>query len=61
MKASELKIGDTIKRQGIKLTVAKIENDTQKNGTQCLAISFTANDSKTIDTFLNFKLDTKVK
>ena len=57
----ELKIGDTIKRQGIKFTVQNIEQETYKNGTPSLLISCTANNSKVVDSFFHFKLSTKVK
>jgi hypothetical protein len=61
MLASELKIGDTIKRQGIKFTVQDIEQETYKNGTPSLLVSCTANNSIVVDSFFHFKLSTKVK
>ena len=61
MTASELKIGDTIRRQGIKFTVQNIEQETYKNGIPSLLISCTANNSKVVDSFFHFKLSTKVK
>lgn len=61
MLASELKIGDTFKRQGYKLTVQKIEQETYKNGTPSLCVHCSTNDSKVIDSFFHFKLTTKIK
>ena len=61
MKAKDLKIGDTFKKQGFKFTIQSIENDTFKNGTPCLLVSCTMNESKIIDSFFSFKLDTKIK
>ena len=61
MLASELKIGDTFKRQGNKLTVQKIEQDTYKNGTPFLCVHCSTNDGKVINSFFYFKLTTKIK
>ena len=61
MKAQDLKIGDTFKKQGFKFTVKNIEPETFKNGTACLLVSCTMNESKIVDSFFHFKLDTKIK
>jgi hypothetical protein len=61
MKAQDLKIGDTFKKQGFKFTVKNIEQDTFKNGIACLLVSCTINDSQIVDSFFHFKLDTKLK
>jgi hypothetical protein len=59
--AKDLKIGDTFKKQGFTFTIATIEADKQKNGVECVAISCYTNNGKTIDSFFNFKLTTKIK
>jgi hypothetical protein len=61
MKAQDLKIGDTFKKQGFKFTVKNIEPETLKNGTASLLVSCTMNESKIVDSFFHFKLDTKLK
>ncbi len=61
MNASELKIGDTFRKQGYLFTVAKITKDEYKNGTPTLMVECTMNNSKIIDSYFSFKLDTKVK
>jgi hypothetical protein len=61
MKAQDLKIGDTFKKQGFKFTVKNIEPETLKNGTASLLVSCTMNESKIVDSFFHFKLDTKIK
>ena len=61
MTASELKIGDTFKRQGFLLKVAKITPDSYKNGTPVLMVSCTTNGGEIVDSFLVFKLTTKIK
>jgi hypothetical protein len=60
MKAQDLKIGDTFKKQGFKFTVKNIEQDTFKNGTASLLVSCTMNDSQIVDSFFHFKLETKI-
>ncbi len=61
MKAQDLKIGDTFKKQGFKFTVKNIEPETLKNGTASLLVSCTMNDNQIVDSFFHFKLDTKLK
>lgn len=61
MIASELKIGDTFKRQGYKFTVKNIIQDIYKNGTPCIIVECTTNNNNIIDSFFNFKLNTKIK
>jgi hypothetical protein len=61
MKAQDLKIGDTFKKQGFKFTVKNIEPETLKNGIASLLVSCTMNESKIVDSFFHFKLDTKIK
>ena len=61
MTASELKIGDTFRRQGFLLTVKKIKPDTYQNGTPCIIVECTTNGGKIVDSFFCFKLTTKVK
>jgi hypothetical protein len=61
MTAQELKIGDTFKRQGFLLKVSKITPDTYKNGTPIIMVECTTNGGKIADSFLVFKLTTKVK
>ena len=61
MKASELKIGDTFRKQGYKFTVANIRESGYKNGTPSILVECTMNDSKIVDSFFDFKLTTKVK
>jgi hypothetical protein len=60
MLASELKIGDTFRRQGFKFTVQNIKESTYKNGTPCVIVDCTMNESKVIDSFFEFKLTTKI-
>jgi len=61
MTASELKQGDTFRRQGYLMTVVNIKPDNYKNGTPCLLVECTTNGGKVIDSFFSFKLTTKVK
>lgn len=61
MIASELKIGDTFKKQGFKFTVKKINQDNFKNGTPCILVECTINDGVDIDSFFVFKLTTKIR
>jgi hypothetical protein len=61
MIASELKIGDTFKRQGFLLTVSEITPSSFKNGTPVLMVACTTNGGKIADSFFCFKLTTKVK
>ena len=61
MLASELKIGDTFKRQGFNFTVVKITADFYKNGTPCIIVECTTNGGSIVDSFFNFKLTTKIK
>lgn len=61
MKARDFKIGDTFKKYGYKYTVCKIVPDEYKNGIACLRFECTMNDSKIIDSFFTFKLETKIK
>jgi hypothetical protein len=61
MKASELKIGDTFRRQGFLFTVANIKPETYKNGTPAVIVECTTNQGKIVDSFFLFKLTTKVK
>ncbi len=61
MKASELKIGDTFRRDGYKFTVSNIREGGYKNGTPSIVVECTMNDSKLVDSFFHFKLNTRVK
>jgi hypothetical protein len=61
MTASELKTGDTFKRQGLSFKVAKITQDNYKNGTPCLLVECTTNGGSIVDSFFSFKLTTKIK
>jgi hypothetical protein len=61
MTASELKTGDTFKRQGYKFTVVNIKPDNYKNGTPSIIVECTTNDGKIVDSFFSFKLTTKIK
>ena len=58
--AKDLKIGDTFRRQGYKFTIHNILQDRYKNGTECVIVHCSKNDGKTVDSFFNFKLETKV-
>ena len=60
MKASELKKGDTFRKQGYKFTVVNIVEGGYKNGTPSILVECTMNDSKIVDSFFNFKLNTRV-
>ena len=61
MTAAELKIGDTFKRQGFSFKVVKLTQDTYKNGTPCVIVACTMNNSEIVDSFFDFKLTTKIK
>jgi uncharacterized protein (UPF0128 family) len=61
MKAEELKIGDTFKRQGFKYTVKELINETYKNGNASILVCCTMNDGIEVDSFFHFKPTTKVK
>ena len=59
--AAELKIGDTFKKQGFTFKVAAVKQDAYKNGTPCVMVECTTNGGKSVDSFFNFKLTTKIK
>jgi hypothetical protein len=59
--ASELKIGDTFKKQGRKFTIQNIVPEEYKNGTKAIMLECTCNDRKIVDSYFHFKLDTKIK
>jgi hypothetical protein len=61
MNASELKIGDTFKRQGFCFTVVMLTSDTYKNGTPCINVECTTNGGTVVDSYFSFKLTTKIK
>jgi hypothetical protein len=61
MKASELTIGDNFKRNGLLLTVATIESYKSKTGIDWVSVSCYTGNNKTIDSYFNFKSNTKVK
>ena len=61
MKAADLKIGDTFKRQGFFFKVVELTPDICKNGTPCVIVGCTANGGSVVDSFFNFKLTTKIK
>ena len=61
MKATELKIGDTFRKQGYKFTVKEITEEEYKNGTKSLRIGCTMNESNIIDSYFHFKLNTQIK
>ena len=61
MKAAELKIGDTFKKQGFKFTVQEITSETYKNGQPSIMVSCTTNEGKIVDSFFHFKPNTKIK
>jgi hypothetical protein len=61
MTAAQLQIGDTFRKQGFKFTVKTLTQDGYKNGTPCVKVGCTMNDSQIIDSFFNFKLTTKIK
>ena len=61
MKAAELKIGDTFKKQGFKFTVKELTNETYKNGQPSILVGCTTNEGKNVDSFFHFKPTTKVK
>ena len=65
MKASELKIGDTFKKQGFKFIVSKITNDQYFNGNaslivECICDNLKFNPKKLVDTVFHFKPETKI-
>jgi len=61
MTASELRIGDTFRRQGFLFTVSNIKPDTYKNGTEAIIVECTTNKGTIVDSYFSFKLTTKVK
>ena len=66
MTASELKVGDTFRKQGFSYTVAKITAENYKNGTDSLMIECIMNNekynpNKIIDSIFHFKPQTKIK
>jgi hypothetical protein len=61
MKAAELKIGDTFKKQGYTFKVVKLTQDYYKNGTPSVIVECTTNGGNIVDSFFNFKLTTKIK
>ena len=58
--ASELKIGDTFKKQNRNFTIQNITPCEYKNGTKAVMLECTVNDRKIIDSYFTFKLDTKI-
>jgi len=58
--AQQLQIGDTFRRDGFAFEVKKIEKDNYRNGTPCLLVSCSMKGSDIVDSFFNFKLDTKI-
>jgi len=63
MKASELKIGDTFRKQGILHKVIKITNEQYKNGKQSLMVEcLSSMNGKNIgESVFHFQLETKIK
>jgi hypothetical protein len=66
MKASELKIGNTFSKQGLKYTVVKITTEEYLNGTKSLMVECIMNNIKfnpknLVDSTFHFKVDTKIK
>ena len=61
MTASELKIGDTFRKDGFKFTVKEIIAETYKNGQPSLLVYCTMNEGKEVDSFFHFKPATKMK
>lgn len=65
MNASELKVGDTFKKQGFKYIVAKITNEQYLNGNaslliECILDNLKFNPKKLIDSTFHFKPNTKI-
>ena len=60
IEAKNLKVGNVIKKPGCLFTVKKIEEDKYKNGKPCLNISCSSGSNNKIDSYFNFKLETKV-
>jgi hypothetical protein len=61
MTAAELKIGDTFKRQGYSFKVAKLTQNSFKNGTPCVMVECHTNGGEIVDSTFHFKLTTKIK
>jgi hypothetical protein len=61
MKASELKIGYTFKKQGYSFVVQKITSENYRNGMASLMVECTTNGGKIIDSVFHFKPETKIK
>lgn len=66
MTASQLKVGDTFRKQGFCYTVAKITTENYKNGidslmVECIMNNEKYNPKKNVDTVFHFKLQTKIK
>jgi hypothetical protein len=67
MKAKDLKIGDTFKKQGFTFKVITITFDNYLNGNDVLLIScigkhpkYSPNNNNEIDSFFQFKPETKI-
>ena len=61
MLASELKIGDTFRKDGFLFTVKEIENESYKNGKPSLLVSCSLGNSSIVDSYFHFKPTTKIK
>ena len=67
MKAKDLKIGDTFKKQGFTFKVVTITSDNYLNGNDVLLVScigkhklYSPNLNEQIDSFFQFKPETKI-
>jgi hypothetical protein len=65
MKATDLKIGDTFKKQGFKYIVAKITKEKYLNENdslmiECILDNLKFNPKKLIDSVFHFKPETKI-
>jgi hypothetical protein len=59
--AKQIKVGDTFTKQGLKLIVRQIREEEFKNGTKALTLFCSTIGSNLIDSFITYKLNTKIK
>jgi|LakMenEpi03Aug12_release.lakeMendotaPanAssembly.Ray.scaffolds.fasta_scaffold216470_4 hypothetical protein len=58
--AKQIKVGDQITKQGLKLIVREIRHEEFKNGKKALTLCCSCVGSDLIDSFITHKIDTKV-
>lgn len=58
--AKDIKVGDTFTKQGLKLVVREIINEEYKNGKKAVLLCCSNINSDLIDSFIHYKINTKL-